>query len=151
MSGNQVEIDAEDEALAARCAADGRALMDLLEMTDCELSVVLTDDARIAELNAQWRGKEGPTDVLSFPQGAEVWQGVAVGDIVISLDTAARQAAEVGHELYDEVVVLLVHGLCHLLGHDHLEPAEATAMSAQEQALLRALGRVDGLVRRAAR
>lgn len=86
-----------------------------------EVSVLLTDDAAIAALNAQYRGKDGPTDVLSFSQDAEFHAPGAprlLGDIVISLDTAARQAANQGHTLDAEVCWLAIHGTLHLLGYD---------------------------------
>jgi probable rRNA maturation factor len=111
-----------------------------------ELSVHLTSDAGIAALNARWRRKHGPTDVLSFAAEGEAPPGVPspLGDVVLSVDTAARQAAALGHGVDAELVVLLVHGLCHLLGYDHERGAsEAAAMAAEEQRLLTALGRAD--------
>ncbi|KAL4430812.1 hypothetical protein ABPG75_006068 [Micractinium tetrahymenae] len=117
-----------------------------------ELSLVLCDDAHIRELNAEWRGIDAPTDVLSFEmeddEGAEGEEGGTaelpvnvLGDVVISLDTAARQAAERSYGLLDEARVLLVHGVLHLLGYDHEEDEEEAAeMAAAEQHLLKALG-----------
>jgi probable rRNA maturation factor len=119
-----------------------------------ELSIVLCDDSFIMPLNRDWRGKDAPTDVLSFAQqeGAGILDGDPVlGDLVISLDTAARQAAALGHTLDQEVAVLLVHGLLHLLGFDHEhDPAEAEVMRAEERRVLDHLG-LDGhgLVERA--
>lgn len=121
-------------------AAADRAL-ELVEQVDAELSVMLCDDAAIAELNGQWRGKPQATDVLSFPQG-EMPPGAppVLGDVVISLDTAARQADERGHALEVELQVLLVHGLLHLLGHDHHASDERAAMQAEERRVLEGLG-----------
>ena len=133
---------------------DARALLRFLDMPQAELSVVLCDDAFIHDLNRQWRGKDAPTDVLSFAMGegedADVNPEV-LGDIVISVDTAARQAAELGHAPERELRVLLVHGLLHLLGYDHEDSVEEAAeMRAQEAVLLRALGEdPTGLVERA--
>jgi probable rRNA maturation factor len=133
---------------------DARALLRHLGMPDAELSVVLCDDAFIHDLNRQWRGKDAPTDVLSFAMGegedADVNPDV-LGDIVISVDTCARQAAALGHAPERELRVLLVHGLLHLLGYDHEESeAEAAEMRAQEAVLLRVLGEdPTGLVERA--
>lgn len=113
-----------------------------------ELSIVLADDAGIQQLNRDWRSKDQPTDVLSFPQdGAE---GPLLGDIVISVQTAARQAAELGHDLDRELQVLVVHGICHLVGHDHHAPDEAQAMREAETRMLGALGADGhGLIERA--
>ncbi|MEB2310534.1 MAG: rRNA maturation RNase YbeY [Polyangiaceae bacterium] len=104
-----------------------------LELAGAELSVLLTDDAHIQELNREHRGKDRPTDVLSFaldeaelPVGA---QGPRLlGDVVISLDTAARQARSRGRELLAEVRFLLAHGILHLIGYDHAEPEEKRRM-----------------------
>ena len=100
-----------------------------------ELSIVLTDDATIQTLNKQWRGKDKATDVLSFPQHAGV-----LGDVVISMDTAARQALALRHSLEAEVQRLLVHGVLHLLGHDHVHGGlQARRMKQEEQRLMRLL------------
>lgn len=89
---------------------------------DMELSVLLTDDAGIAELNGRYRGKTGPTNVLSFPQRDGACPGLAsnmLGDVVVSLETAAREAAGQNCSLEFRVYILLCHGLLHLLGYDH--------------------------------
>lgn len=129
--------------------------LEALGLDQVELSVLLCDDEVIAALNAEWREVEGPTDVLSFPQEDQDWalpEGMprALGDVVISLDTAERQATALGHSLEQELRVLLVHGLLHLLGHDHEEDEdEAAAMRAAEASLLGAMGRSEpGLIAR---
>lgn len=123
---------------------DALRLLKALGVRD-ELSILICDDQRIAELNAMWRQKPGPTDVLSFPMG----QGL-LGDVVISVETAQLQADEAGHSLDVELRVLLVHGLLHLCGHDHHTPDEDAAMAATEAQLLAVLGiNAPGLVRRA--
>ena len=94
---------------------DAQALMEMAKLQDCELSLVLCSDDFIAPLNGQWRDKPVPTDVLSFPQD----DSIVLGDLVISVDTADRQAQERGHALRDELRILMVHGLLHLLGYDH--------------------------------
>lgn len=112
-----------------------------LDRDSDELSVVLVDDATIAELNATYRGKNGPTDVLSFAMNEGEWGDVnpgVLGDIVISIPTAARQAAAAKHTLLDEVVMLLAHGLLHLLGYDHQTDAEHREMTKQTEQLVRA-------------
>lgn len=79
----------------------------------------LTDDKTIRELNRAYREKDKPTDVLSFPISEEVGGWTVLGDIVISVDTAKRQAEYIGHSLEEEIKRLLVHGFLHLLGYDH--------------------------------
>lgn len=107
----------------------------------CELSVVITDDASVRELNRRYRGEDAPTDVLSFDLTADesfVSSGGdrLLGEVVISYPTAARQAEDAGHAVDEELAHLLVHGVLHLLGHDHQSPAEARTMRAREEALL---------------
>ncbi len=120
---------------AARC-------LDALCHRASELSVALVDDATIASLNRSWRGVEGPTDVLAFPQQeVEPADGTLLGDVIIGIDTAARQARRRRTSLDDELARLLIHGLLHLVGHDHARRAEARAMRAEERRLWRAAGR----------
>lgn len=113
---------------------------------DDELSVLIGDDALLRGLNLQWRGVDAPTDVLSFPledlpAGAPPDEPVVLGDLVISVETAARQAEEIGHDLMTELLVLAVHGTLHLFGHDHEgDASEAARMSAEEERVLGALG-----------
>jgi probable rRNA maturation factor len=111
-----------------------------LEHDEHELSVLLTDDAFIQTLNATHRGKDRPTDVLAFPldetqDGAPALEQPGMparllGDVVISLDTAERQARARKHGLLDEVSFLLAHGILHLLGYDHGTDAEEAEMNA---------------------
>ena len=96
-----------------------------------ELSLSLVSDRQIRALNRKWRGKDQPTDVLSFPQ-----HGESVGDVVISLETARRQAREGGWTVSAELRRLLAHGLLHCLGHDHHTAAAARRMAAAERRLL---------------
>ncbi len=112
---------------------------------DAEVSVVVTDDATIRELNRRYAGEDSVTDVLSFSlqEGEEfAWPaGVQqLGEVIISLPTAQRQAQEGGLPLEQEVAHLLVHGLLHLLGHDHAEPEEERRMRQREDVLLRSAG-----------
>lgn len=103
--------------------------------------MVLADDDEVRALNHQYRGIDDTTDVLAFPMqegpGGEVCPGL-LGDVVVSVEQAARQAPRGGLEL--ELVRLLVHGLCHLLGLDHGTTREAARMQAEERRLLRAVG-----------
>jgi probable rRNA maturation factor len=109
-----------------------------------ELTLTFIDEADIAELNAEHMGKDGPTDVLSFPlddDGDEANPGVPtlLGDIVISPVVAARQCADHAGTFDDEIALLVVHGILHVLGHDHAEPDEAETMRSRELDHLSAL------------
>jgi len=106
-----------------------------------EISIVLTNDEQIQKLNREYGGIDRPTDVLAFsqlegePMRAEVGP-VALGDIVISVETAKRQAAERGHSTADELDLLAVHGVLHLLGYDDQTEAGAAEMRRRESAIL---------------
>jgi probable rRNA maturation factor len=112
---------------------------------EAEFSVTFVDEAAIQELNREYRGLDRPTDVLSFAQeeGDPFLPPDAprmLGDIIISVPTAIRQAEERGHEAVDELGLLLIHGFLHLLGEDHDTPAKKKQMWARQQALLDQLG-----------
>ena len=114
--------------------------------TDLDVALRITDDAEIHALNRDWRGKDRPTDVLAFAQReAAAADAGLLGDIVISLDTARRQAKK---GLYAELLHLASHGLCHLLGYDHRDDEEERVMNARAAALRRE-GRRSGRVRAA--
>ena len=102
-----------------------------------DLSFVVVDDARMAELHERYAGVSGPTDVLSFPLGEDP---VLLGEVVISADTARREAAARGHPAYDELLLYAVHGVMHLVGHDDHEPADRRRMRRAERRALAALG-----------
>lgn len=112
---------------------------------DGEITVLLADDARLKALNRTFRGKNKPTDVLSFPAAAN-GEGAA-GDIAISIETAVRQAAEHGHTLAEELRILLLHGVLHLAGFDH--EADQGEMRTREQELRTKLKLPVGLIERA--
>lgn len=127
------------EPTAANAAA---VLLPALGHAASELSVAFVDDARMQELNRDWRGKDRPTDVLSFSQleGDTVpGQAMLLGDVVISVDTLERQAADGGWTVEEELVRLLLHGVLHLLGHDHERDDEARTMRAEEERLVAVL------------
>ena len=111
-----------------------------------ELSVVFSDDAHIRQLNAGWRGKDKPTNVLSFP-AFPVKPGEKLppmlGDIVLAAETVAREAALEGKPLDHHISHLVIHGVLHLLGHDHEDEAEAERMEALERAALARLAIPD--------
>jgi probable rRNA maturation factor len=119
--------------------SDAEAMLRALRLADCELSIVLCDDRRMRSLNRRHRGKDRTTDVLAFALHDGITLGFAdprwLGDVVISLPTAARQARAQGKGLVDEVRMLLAHGLLHLLGDDHRTLAQARRMSARTDAL----------------
>jgi probable rRNA maturation factor len=134
-------------------------LLEALGHADDTVCVVLTDDEELRALNHQWRSKDKATDVLSFPAAAPGFvqapgQSRELGDVLVSLETAARQAEEgalprlamaVGEArladwtLLDEVSFVLLHGVLHLLGHDHIKAAERRTMEALEHAHLGAM------------
>ncbi|MBN2344489.1 MAG: rRNA maturation RNase YbeY [Deltaproteobacteria bacterium] len=115
-------------------------ILDALDCRGCELSIVICDDSFIHSLNKEYRNKDKATDVLSFPMsetpGKEMCNAV-LGDIIISVDTARRQAAQRKHPLLDEVTTLLVHGILHLVGYTHENDDDEAVMNAQSERLLR--------------
>jgi rRNA maturation RNase YbeY len=118
-----------------------------------ELSLELAGDRRMRRLNREYRKKDRPTDVLAFPiREAVMPRNVRpvtemLGDIVISLPTALRQAREAGRSIDDELAMLLVHGVLHLCGYDHeRDPREAARMSRRERALLHLITPVPRLI-----
>ncbi|WP_366554594.1 rRNA maturation RNase YbeY [Aquibaculum sediminis] len=109
-----------------------------------ELSLLLTDDKSQQELNSLWRGRDSSTNVLSFPDGTALPEGGrSLGDVSLAFETCRREAREQGKSLADHATHLVVHGVLHLLGHDHEAPAEAEAMEALEVRLLAELGIAD--------
>jgi probable rRNA maturation factor len=127
-------------ALAGRLARTARRLLRALRLPDAELSLVLVSDRQMRALNRRWRARDRPTDVLSFAQqeGRGGAPAGVLGDVVISVDTARRQAAERGSTVGREADRLLIHGLLHLLGYDHeRSDAEARRMRRRERALAR--------------
>lgn len=106
-----------------------------------EISVLLTDDIEQRELNAQWRGKDIATNVLSFPQ-IDPFAPVMglLGDITLARETLEREAAELDKSLEDHFTHLMVHGFLHILGYDHLDEAEALQMEGLETQILAGLG-----------
>jgi probable rRNA maturation factor len=112
---------------------------------DSALSISLVDDREMQTLNREHRGNDKPTDVLSFPlyepgEAHAVHGERLLGDVVISVDTARRQAADYDAPLQNEIHRLLIHGILHVLGHDHEEPAERTAMEEEERRLAAVIG-----------
>jgi probable rRNA maturation factor len=129
--------DAEARVRAAALAALNGARAG----EDAELTVLLCDDAEIAELNSQFRDKAGPTNVLSFP--APEFARPHLGDVALAYETCAREARDQGKPLAHHLSHLVAHGVLHLLGWDHLTDDEADAMEALERTVLATLGIPD--------
>ena len=135
----------EPDALARRAVEAAFAVAGKGPPAPVELSLLLTDDAGVRELNLAWRGLDKATNVLSFPgSGPASPDGVRhLGDITLAFETVAREAAEEAKSLADHVAHLIVHGTLHLLGYDHEIDAEAEGMEALEIEALARLGIAD--------
>lgn len=155
-----IEIDTVLEAapweaagLAPLAEKAVRATLDHLGISAAEVVVLGCDDTEIARLNASFRGRARPTNVLSWPsaeRGADAEGGrpappaeVELGDVAIAYETCAAEAAAAGRTLDDHALHLLVHATLHLLGFDHERPGDAALMEATEIAILAALGLPD--------
>ncbi|WP_417414401.1 rRNA maturation RNase YbeY [Hoeflea sp.] len=142
---------AATEALAE--AALEAAVRDLAEretqpfpQTPPEVSLVLADDAMMADINSQWRNQPKPTNVLSFPAFPLVpggQPGPMLGDIILARETIEREAVELGKPVGDHITHLVVHGFLHLFGYDHIENSDAERMEAIETRILASLGLSD--------
>jgi probable rRNA maturation factor len=113
--------------------------LERLGKADCEFTIAVSGDQQIRKLNKKFRQHDEPTDVLSFPSGINDQSGY-LGDIVISHPRAKAQAKSAGHPVGDEMQLLVVHGLLHLLGYDHDKPAKKRTMWAVQDSILRELG-----------
>ena len=151
-----IESDAWPElnlaALAERAACETLRQLDL-DPEDYEIAILACDDSRIAELNTEFRDKPTPTNVLSWPsdeRGAQIDGEMPqkpalpmdseLGDIAISFDTCAREAEAAGKPLRDHVTHLIIHGVLHLLGYDHIRDLDATLMEETGVLILGTLG-----------
>nr|WP_188236643.1 rRNA maturation RNase YbeY [Sphingopyxis sp. LK2115] len=141
------EVRAAEAVAAALAITPFAALVDAAPLV--EVAVRLTDDAEVRALNHDFRGKDKPTNVLSFPQvQADLLESLAnsddgeilLGDIVLARETCAREAAEKNVSLADHATHLIVHGALHLVGYDHMDDAAAAAMEALEVKALASLG-----------
>jgi probable rRNA maturation factor len=147
MSAFTVELQVDDAFAALVDAAQLRqaALATLRQQSvtgAVELSIVVTSDEALRRLNRDYRGVDAPTDVLSFGNADDASFVIApeipryLGDVLISFPRAEAQAAQAGNPLGDELRLLVVHGVLHLLGHDHAEPDEKTVMWAAQKEIL---------------
>ncbi len=136
--GGWTEI--EPDVLAERCI---RAVREACAAAERPVSVLFTDNAAMASMNAAFRGKDDPTNVLSFPAGDPTPRGGYLGDIALGFEISRDEAAARGVSLRDHAAHLLVHGMLHLLGYDHAEEAAAVTMEAHESRVLAMLGVPD--------
>lgn len=115
---------------------------DFLDGAPAELSILLSDDVTVKELNTEWRGKASPTNVLSFPANTPSAPGLPrlLGDIVFARETIEREAVEQNKTIEAHLMHLVVHGFLHLLGFDHVDPDAADEMEALEVEILATLG-----------
>ena len=129
-----------ERACSAAVASTRRALL-----PDVEVAVLLADDAHVQAVNKEWRGLDKPTNVLSFPAAPpdRIGRSPILGDLILAFETCAREAEHDGKALADHVSHLVVHGVLHLLGYDHLTEAEAEEMEGLEIEVLAGLGIPD--------
>jgi probable rRNA maturation factor len=143
-NGRLIDLRAETpewDSLVDVLSACAQATLDQLQRGDCEVSILLTDDTNVRTLNSDWRNQDKPTNVLAFAAfGPEeippVSQPAALGDLVLAWGVCTREADEQGKTLADHARHLIVHGLLHLLGYDHLNDQDAQTMEALEIDLL---------------
>ena len=112
-----------------------QALLNALDSPDGELSILILDDPQIARLNQQYRNQQGPTNVLAFPMQEGDFSGInpyLLGDVVISIETAAKEAALMGMSVEERFNFLLIHGVLHLFGYDHEKSEEAAIQMDQK-------------------
>lgn len=140
-----IEVEIEDSAwtgaLPDAAAVVERAATAALGAVEGDVVVLLTDDAAVRDLNARFRDRDQPTNVLSFPAAESA--APHLGDLVLAFGVCGAEAAAQGKTLTDHLTHLVVHGVLHLLGRDHEAEAEAEAMEAEERTLLASLGVAD--------
>ena len=150
----EIRVEADDwagagmpdlEGLAARAASATLGIVTMEMVADSEVSMLFCDDATIRDLNNRFRGKDKATNVLSFP-GDEVSDGPVgplIGDIALAFETIRRESSELGIPLNDHLTHLIVHGLLHLFGYDHVFDQDAAVMEPLETRILATLGIAD--------
>lgn len=129
----------------ARAAAAAALRQSGKRLARAEISLVLADDATVRALNLRWRGKDAPTNVLAFASDDMPASGrpLLLGDVVFAYETVAAEAAAQGKSLADHLRHLVIHGVLHLLGYDHVAAAPAKRMEALETRILASLGVAD--------
>lgn len=140
-----IEIEVEDTAWSAALsdleAVVERAAGAALGSVEGDIVVLLTDDEAVRDINARFRDRDRPTNVLSFPAAESAFPHL--GDLTLAYGVCAREAVEQGKTLSDHLSHLVVHGVLHLLGRDHEDDAEAEEMEAEERSILASLGVAD--------
>ena len=139
----QAQLDAE--AIVQRAIAAAASIVEL-PADETEVAVMLTDDARIRDLNREWRGQDKATNVLSFPAAqppGPTPQPLMLGDIAIAYETTRSEAETEGKPFQNHLSHLAIHGFLHLLGYDHLDDDEAEEMEGLERDILAKLGIAD--------
>lgn len=146
----EVEIEAGDwaragdvEALARRATEAAMACGPAAPAGDVAVALLLTDDEAVRDLNRAWRGQDRPTNVLSFPSPPSPISPRPLGDVALAFETVAREAAAEGKSVADHTAHLVIHGILHLLGHDHATEADGDRMEALEREALARLGIAD--------
>ncbi|HUH97900.1 MAG TPA: rRNA maturation RNase YbeY [Anaerolineales bacterium] len=137
-----VKVESKIQSIPARLIDRAAQAALTNQSAEGDLTVVLTDGARLRQLNRQYLGVDAPTDVLSFPASeTDPERGTRyLGDILISIPAADEQARSAGHPLESEVQLLVVHGVLHLLGHDHAAAKDKTEMWKAQSEVLQSLG-----------
>lgn len=140
-----IDIEVEDAAWTAALpdveAVVERAAAAALGAVEGDIVVLLTDDEAVRDINARFRDRDRPTNVLSFPAAESAFPHL--GDLTLACGVCAREAVEQGKTLSDHLSHLVVHGVLHLLGRDHEDDAEAEEMEAEERSILASLGVAD--------
>jgi probable rRNA maturation factor len=133
------------EAVAERVLAQAARDCGIDLLAGAEVSLLLVDDARMRDMNREWREKDKPTNVLSFQSvpPERLASAPFLGDIVLACETVEREAQDEGKNFDDHAAHLVVHGFLHLLGHDHMNDRDAELMEALETRILAALGIAD--------
>jgi probable rRNA maturation factor len=129
-----------------------RSILEALKSPEAELSILLVDDLQIGAMNRQFLGRQGPTNVIAFPMREGRFAGLnpnLLGDVVISVDTAHREARAAGLGLEERITQLLVHGILHLHGYDHEhDAAQARRMAAKSRRLMATILGAEGAAKR---
>jgi probable rRNA maturation factor len=136
----EIDVSCQDVSCSEPTVQEvARQTLIVMQLQDVMLSILLCNDQFIHPLNREYRGKDYPTDVLSFSQREGEFafdEDAVLGDVIISVETALRQAEEKKHSFGTEMEILLVHGILHLLGYDHVDDDDASVMQAKEQEIL---------------